>query len=638
MKKCLILCLVFVQIAAFGQTSYTTEKKSAIKAYTDGISYLNLRYYDKAIELFQKAIDIDEKFVEAYFILAQAYEDNKTYEKAIDAYNRGIAVNPLFFTYSYILRGNLEFKIGRYEDAKKSYQAFFSTASKNKKHIELAQKGIKRSDFAINAIKSPVSFNPVSLGDSVNSEFDEYWPCLTADENTLVFTRLVKDTTSLTGYQEDFYLSDKVNGKWGLARNAGPPLNSRYNEGAQTISADGRIMVFTACGREDAIGRCDLYISKKTGDQWSVPVNMGRPVNTADFETQPSLSADGRTLFFASDRAGGFGDVDIYYSVSDNFGNWSQPVNLGEAINTTGRDWAPFIHPDNRTLYFSSDNHTGMGGFDLFYARKDSSGKWPEPVNLGYPINTFNDEYGLVINATGDYALYASDRNQVQKRDIFGFNIPKETRPISVSYMKGKVFDADTKKLLGAGFELTDLATRTTISRSVSDSLTGEFLVCIPVRSNYLLNVSKDGYLFYSDHFSLDKVFEADEPFLKDVPLQPIIPGKSVVLKNIFYEFDSYKLKPESKLELDKLVQFMKSYPTVKIEVSGHTDNIGSEAYNLTLSAQRAKEVAGYLISQSIAEERITYTGYGYTVPIAPNDTEENRALNRRTEVLILEK
>jgi len=637
--KILISILLFTNLLFLdAQVSYSTKKKSAIKAYHEGIQLLNSIQYDQAILHFEKAVSFDKNFTEAWLVMAQAYEDLKQYDKAVSIYHEGLDENPEFHPYSLIVLGNLEFKLSRYEDAMISYQAFLNTESTNQKHIRIALANIERCRYSITAMANPVPFIPENLGPSVNTENDEYWPCLTADENTLIFTRLLKDSTSYAGYQEDFFISKKEGLEWGLAKDAGLPLNSPLNEGAQTVSADGRFMVFTACGRKDGLGRCDLYYSRKTGDTWSLPKNIGKPVNTVSYETQPSLSADGKTLYFACDRPGGFGDIDIYVSTLDDQNIWSIPRNLGEIINTTGRDWAPFIHPDNQTLYFASNEHIGLGGFDLFYSKIDSAGKWRKPVNLGYPINTGKDEFGLILNAAGDKAYFASDKDSLNGRDIYTFELYNEARPTEVSYLKGKVYDADTKVALRASFELIDLKSSQVINQSFSDSLTGEFLVCIPANRDYLLNVSKYGYLFFSDNFSLNNVYEISEPFMKDVPLQPIKVGKSVILENIFYEFDSYLLKDESKIELDKLVQFMKTYPSVKIEISGHTDDIGTNEYNMTLSEQRAGSVAEYLMNSSIDNERIKYAGYGFSKPLISNDSEEGRALNRRTELIIIEK
>ena len=298
---------------------------------------------------------------------------------------------------------------------------------------------------------------------------------------------------------------------------------------------------------------------------------------------------------------------------------------------------SPFIHSDGRTLYFSSDGLIGMGGYDIFMSKLDNNGNWSHPVNLGYPINTNRDEIGLIVNARGDKAYYSSDIDPQQGKDIFVFDMPQPTRPESVTYMKGKIFNSITSLPLKAQFELTDLNTGSIINFSYSDSITGEFLVCIPTDHNYMLNVSKQGYLFFSENFAMNGTYDADEPFLKDIPLHPLQVGLSIVLKNIFYETDSFALKRESIAELRKVVDFLQQNPNVHIEISGHTDNVGNKEYNQRLSENRARTIAEYLIDSNIESDRVRYQGYGMNMPVANNDSEENRALNRRTELKIIE-
>ena len=360
-------------------------------------------------------------------------------------------------------------------------------------------------------------------------------------------------------------------------------------------------MVFTGCNRKDGLGRCDLYLSRREGDRWTIPVNMDAPVNTKFTETQPALSADGKTLYFASDRPGGRGAVDLWVSHMEDNGKWTNPVNLGDTVNSRGNEMSPFIHPDGHTLYLASDGHYGLGGYDLFICRKDSNGRWSKPDNLGYPINTNRDEFGLIVNPSGNRAYFASDIGNNSGRDIYYFDLPETVRPDQVSFMKGVVFDKETQRRLRADFELIDLSTRSLANQSQSDSITGEFIVCIPVDRNYLLNVSKKGYLFYSENFSIRGIFLSDKPFLKDIPLNPVRVGEVVVLKNIFYETDSYALKDESVVELNRLVRFLSENPRIKIEISGHTDNVGTPDYNLRLSDNRSKAVADYLIRAGVA-------------------------------------
>jgi outer membrane protein OmpA-like peptidoglycan-associated protein len=615
----------------------TTTSKKALESYNSGINSYTLNDYLAAEQHFLDAIKADSSFIEAYLVLAEMYEDSKQPSKAINAYQKGLAINNKFYPLGLIKLGNLEYREGMYEDALSSYNRFLQLNTNSVTQAEKAKDGIVRCIFSMEAMKHPVDFKPVSLGPNVNTSADEYWPSLSADEKTLVITRLVPSDNFMKKVQEDFYLSKWTDQGWSPIRSAGKPLNTEDNEGAQTISGDGRFMVFTACNRADGIGRCDLYSSKRIGDTWLTPVNMGRPVNTIYRETQPSLTPDGRTLYFSSDRPGGKGHHDIWVTHRDIQGSWSVPENLGDSINTPGEEISPFLHPDNQSLYFSSDGWIGLGGYDLFVSRRDSTGTWHKAVNLGYPINTNHDEIGLIVNPRGDKAYYSSDMAKVTGRDIYVFDMPVKDRPLMVTYMKGKVFDANNHDLLRAQCELIDLQNGNILYSSFSDSLTGEFLVSIPLNHNYLLNVSRRGYLFYSENFSLKNSFNVDKPYLKDVPMQPVAVGNTIVLRNVFFETDSFTLKKESMLELNKVVRFLQLNSTIRIEIGGHTDNTGNDEYNQVLSEKRAKAVSGYLISSSIAPSRIVSKGYGINKPIATNQTEEGKAQNRRTEMKIIE-
>lgn len=619
------------------QNQPVTRSRKAIEAYNNGIRSYSLNYYANAVKYFLEAIDEDARFMDAYLVLAEVYEDSNQPHEAIRTYRQAFAINETYYPYGWIRLGNLEYKEALYREAKQRYEKYLEISEANTANAIKAKDGITRCNFAIYAQNNPVEFKPVNLGPAVNTANDEYWPSLSADEKILVITRLIKSNEFINRVQEDFFISYYQEEGWTVMLNAGEPLNTNDNEGAQTISGDGRFMVFTACNRSDGVGRCDLYYTVKEGNLWSKPVNMGSPINTAYRETQPALSSDGRTLYFSSDRPGGKGLHDIWVSYMDENDLWTIPVNLGDSINTVGIEMSPFIHPDNRTLYFSSDGHIGMGGYDIFMSQLQADGYWNKPVNLGYPINTNRDEIGMIVNSRGDKAYYSSDINTRQGKDIFSFEMPVQTRPEMVTYMKGKIFDAKNDLPLKARFELTDLNAGKVINMSYSDSITGEFLVCIPTDHNYMLNVSKKGYLFFSENFALKDRYQVNDPFLKDIPLQPLQVGVSTILKNIFYETDSFALKMESEAELTKIVQFLQENAEVRIEISGHTDNIGNQEYNQILSENRAKTVAEYLINASIDSNRIIYHGYGMKMPVVSNDTEEYRAQNRRTEMKIIE-
>ncbi|MBN1599397.1 MAG: PD40 domain-containing protein [Bacteroidales bacterium] len=633
----IIVVILSFCLLAKSQREYRTESKKAIKYYEEGLRYYNQNNYSIAVSFLTDAIKADENFQNAYLVLAEVYWESGNYELAVKYYEEGLKIDPFFYSKGYYNKARLEIKIARYTDALASFKQYLKLEPDDEKYKGLAERGIKQAQFAIHAVENPVDFVPLNLGPNINSVKNEYWPSLSADGNMLVITRQV-DSYSITSnknVQEDFYFSLRGAEGWGPVKNVGYPLNTPDNEGAQSISANGQLMVYTVCNRKGVIGRCDLFYSEHKGDEWTIPKNIGGSINSTAKETQPSLSADGRTIYFSSDRPGGKGGLDIWMSSMDDNDKWKNPVNLGDTINTPGDEQSPFIHHDNNTLYFASDYHPGMGGFDLFISRKDTSEKWMIPENIGYPINTNLDEMGLIVNAKGNIAYY-SGRNDGNGLDIYQFELPAEVRPQEVSYMKGRVFDDDTRERLYAEFELYDLKDGSLIGKSYSDERTGEFLLCIPTNNNYMLNVSKKGYLFYSDHFSLQGVFHLEKPFLKDVPLKRIESGKTMVLKNIFYKTDSYALRSESKYELDKVIKFLNANPSILVEISGYTDNVGTEVYNQELSENRARSVVEYLTGEGIDKSRLTFKGYGLTSPVDTNDTPEGRANNRRTELKIL--
>ncbi len=632
----LLAMLVIPWDMLIAQTKPSTASKKAMEAYNRALQDYSMRNFDMAEKFLGEAIRADSSFIDAYMLLAEVEQDWGKPLKAIDAYKKGLKINELYYPFGFVRLGQLQYEEAQYAEALESYNHFLRLHTGVAKNEEKAKDGIVRSTFSLDAVRHPVDFKPENLGTGVNSTLDDYWPSLSADEQTLVITRLIKSDDFFKKIQEDFFISTREKNGWSMAKNLGSPINTSDNEGAQTLSGDGRLMVFTACNRNDGVGRCDLYWSIRRGDKWSTPQNMGKPINTSFRETQPSITPDGRTLYFASDRPGGKGNHDIWVSYKDSADRWTVPQNMGDSINSAGTEMSPFIHPDNKSLYFSSDGLIGLGSYDIFVTRKNDEGKWRKAVNLGYPINTNRDEIGLIVNARGDKAYFASNIDRAQGKDIFSFDMPVQGRPSMTTYMKGRVLDAVTNNLLRARFELIDLDSGKDFYRSYSDSVTGEFVVSIPVDHNYMLNVSRKGYLFYSENFSLKGVLYQDTPLLKDVPLQPIEIGKSIILKNVFYETDSYALRKESEIELNKVVQFLKINPGIRIEISGYTDNVGDAAYNQVLSENRAKTVAKYLTAASVNAQRIVSRGYGMSVAVASNDTEEGRAQNRRTELKII--
>ncbi len=635
-----LVCISFNLV--YSQQDLYTKSKKAQKYYQEALTRFDNRQDDAALECLKKAIRADRNFIEAWFMMAQIYKDSQKTDLAIETFRRGLAINPGYYPEGYYLLARIEYANGLYKDAMENAVRFSTYGNFQRISQSDSESFIKKCRFAVDLTENPVPFEPVNLGDSVNSLKNEYWPSLSIDENQLIFTVLdpidQNKPVAFGNRQEDFYVSTRnEDGTWGKRRNLGLPVNTMDNEGAQSLSADGRFMFFTACNRPDGKGMCDIYFSKHSGGKWSRPVNLGSPVNTPYSEKHPSVSADGRILYFASDRPGGKGGLDIYVSYRSETGVWSTPVNLGDSINTTGNEQSPFIHPDGKTLYFSSEGHMNLGQGDIFMSVMKDDGSWSIPVNLGYPINTHNNELGLIVNSAGDLAYYASDRHSGDDLDIYKFKLIPAVRPDPVSYMKGRVFDSLTYIGLESVFQLVDLSSGELVIESVSDPVEGSFLVPLPWGRNYALNVSKTGYLFYSDHFAFEGIYERSSPYLKDIPLQPVRPGYKIVLNNIFFEFDKSDLKPESEVELNKILTFLCQNPATKVQFNGHTDNIGTEEYNASLSERRALAVVNWLLDKGVDNSRLKYKGYGFFMPVASNETEEGRALNRRTELQIIE-
>ncbi|HRY33870.1 MAG TPA: OmpA family protein [Bacteroidales bacterium] len=641
-----ILLSLTICLPAAGQKQdepLTTKNRKAKKAWDEAILSLSAGNPARAVPELEDAVRHDPSFIEAWLLLGDLHTDAGRGREAVVSYSRAIRIDSTFFPNAFYLLAGVEFSQGLYADALGHLRSFKAMGIKDKKKAESCDRMIASCEFALVAIEHPVPFNPVNLGKGVNSPDDEYVNAVTADDQLLYFTRkLLKVDESRGNWirpEEDFYSSGCRGGQWEQARPLGPPVNTGGNEGALSISPDGLRLFFAGCERADGFGSCDLYMAERKGNAWSIPENIGKPVNTAAWETQPSAAGDGKTLFFASNRSGGLGGSDIWICTLQEDGSWTEPVNLGNTVNTPLSEMNPFMHPDGQTLYFSSDGHTGLGGMDLFYCRLQKDGQWSKPVNLGYPINTWKDEISLVVNAAGRVAYFSSDKLGGEgKNDIYSFELYGEARPVFVNYLKGRVFDKLDHRPLQAAFELIDLSTGESVVRSRSDAVSGEFLVTLPAGKEYALHVNADGYLFYSDHFSLSGNHDSAQPYLKDIPLQPIQAGEIVVLNNIFFETASAALLPESLAELGRLLLLLQKNPRLSIEIRGHTDDVGSDAYNLELSSKRAEVVYGWLLEKGVPASRLNHKGYGESIPVVPNDSPENRAKNRRTEFRVVSK
>ncbi len=644
MKFLFLSAYLFLMIAvAYGQEVASYEKR-AMKHFNAARKLYEEKETSKALEELDDAIRLDDRFTEAYLLKSDIYQDLdsvflqiRNLEKAVSVSSRG--------TYGKIplVLANAYYRIGIYDKARSAYLDYLEVVHDSLTG-EKVKEQIKKCDFALAKMASPVKFHAENMGDAINTDFDEYWPALTIDGSTLVFTRLLPvgpAGSKNTHYQEDFYESKFSAGKWQMAQPLGL-VNTMNNEGAESISASGNLIFFTACNRPGGYGSCDIYFTRKEGNHWTEPKNAGEPVNSGAWEAQPSIAANGKYLYFVSNRKGGKGGMDIWRCMlkgftEDGIPRWGGPENLGDSINTPGNEMSPFIHPDGRTLYFSSDTWMGMGGTDIFCTRMLNDSTWHKPVNLGYPVNTWRNEQGLIVDATGTYAYYSSDRPGSKGMDIYRFALDKDYRPTPVSYVLGRVADRESKFPLKALVKLIDLDKDKIVSETYSDEKEGTFFICLPVGRNYAFNVSSQGYLFYSASFLLKELYKPDDPRHMDIFLDPVGKGRSVILYNLFFDTDSFRLLDSSKPELEEMVLFMNENPGVCVEIGGHTDSTGNRDYNQELSEKRAESVWRYLVEKGVGKERLTFVGYGILKPVATNNTPAGRAKNRRTEFTITE-
>ncbi len=631
----LAIALLLVAGSVSAQYDQSRINKKAIEAYNKALEKAQDGKYGEAIESLKEAIERDGKYIDAYLSIAGLYGQLKDYSTSVSYYEKAFPLDT-GYTFEYRLPYAINLAgLGRFEDAMKAIEELLIRTQLNPNARKAAEYRRKTFQFALDFKKnnpdSNYVFAPKNLGDAINSKESEYFPSIPIETNQLIFTRRIKN------FNEDFYGSVMNNGKWEPATALPGTINTPDNEGAQNISQDAKWLVFTGCNRPDGLGGCDLYISYLGKTGWSDAVNLGNRINSEQWDSQPSLSPDKRDLYFSSRRTGGYGGSDLYVAHLLPNGRWSDPENLGPEINTPGDESGPFIHADNQTLYFASSYLPGYGHDDLFMVKKGADGKWGQPENLGYPINTIDHEGTIFIAADGKTAYYASDRSDTRGGlDIYSFELREGIRPFTTTWVKGTVSDIKTGAGLPSAVELTDLATGQVISRVQTDE-TGNFLITLPLGKDYAFSVNRKGYLFYSDNYSLDNKKE-DSVYVKNIALQPIEVNAGVVLRNIFFDFNQYELKPGSRVELDKLVQLMQENPTVKIRLEGHTDNVGSAAQNMKLSENRAKAVVEYLVSRGIARDRLSAQGLGASRPVATNETEEGRAQNRRTELKVIAK
>ncbi|QES90260.1 OmpA family protein [Rhizosphaericola mali] len=630
------LSLIFIAILFFLIGHSQSSNPNAQKSFEAALPYLDNGDYDNGLNNLLKAYQADPNFIDAIITLANTYKEIKSYDSAVLFYQKAKLIDSHQSNYYNMPYSNCLAGLGKFSEALQAVDQYLKIPNLGDKALKNAQYWQNCYQFAINYAKNhpheSYVFQPINMGDNINSPQAEYYPSFTIDDSTLVFTRRGE------GIREDFLESfrDK-NGKYAPATLIKGIINDEPSKGALNISQDGQWLIFAGNFGNKGFGNFDLYISYKTENGWSAPQNLGPNINTGFWESSPSLSPDKSTLYFSSNRTGGFGGNDLYVSYMQPNGKWSKAQNMGKEINTSGDELAPFIHADNTTLFYTSSGLPGYGGTDLFKITKTdfANNTWSQPENLGYPINTIDNEGSLFVASDGVTAYYASDRADTRgELDLYKFELRKDIRPNKTSFVSGKITDAHSDKGLAATIELTNNANQQLISKTNSDT-SGNYLVTLPVGNDYTITLNRPGYLFQSEIFSLHDV-QPSSVFRKNISMQAIEVNAAITLKNIQFAFKSYELEPVSKIELNKLLQLLRENPTLRVRINGHTDNKGSQAVNQPLSAKRAKAVVDFLLGNDIEKSRLEWKGYGDAHPIADNATEEGRALNRRTEVEVI--
>jgi outer membrane protein OmpA-like peptidoglycan-associated protein len=671
MRK-LLLILILISASTYGviaQSFNTAAYKSGMKNFDDGNYRLAIPYLLEAVQSDPESTK--GSFLEANFFLGLCYLKVGEGGNGLPYLQKVYELDKDIFPELEYMMGQCAEDALKFDQAIKYYENFLKVEGVKKDQVILGEVNMHLTTCktAKTLIANPVKAKIENLGPIVNGSFPDYTPVITADESILIFTsrregNVGTKTASYLDQEEEFpmediYQSSKVNGKWTDPINLGEPVNTMDHDAAIALSPDGsRLFVY----KDDQEG--DIYVSEKKGLNWTKPKSLGPKINLAKFSEQScSISSDGKTLYFSSNRPGGYGGLDIWKSTLIK-GEWSDPLNMGPKINTKEDEDSPFIHPDGVTLYYSSKGKKTMGGYDIFRTSLEKGG-WSEPENLGYPINSVQNDIYFVLSADNQHGYYASYKEGgYGKHDIYMISMPQaedveqiaaaktntkvsdlkeETTqrtlaPVTIgktksklTLLKGTVVDALTKQPIEANIALLDNKTGTKISEATSNSATGAYLIILPAGKNYAISVTKPGYLFHSENFNLTDTAEYQE-VVKNVELNKAQVGARIVLRNIFFDFDKATLRPESNIEIERLRKVMLEYPTMKIEISGHTDNKGSADYNKKLSQSRAKAVMDYLVKKGISPDRMTFAGYGFERPMAPNDSDAGRQLNRRTE------
>ncbi len=647
----LLILPVLLSLPLAGQDSCKAVlSKKTEKVYQDGIDLFKKGNYTLSGVAMKNVLTSDPGCVDAMYVLGliNFKKTESNFKEAEKCFRKVVERCPSYDIYAYFYLAEIYYGQEDFQRAIPCLTEFLKDVDKIKKDEDYnrAIDLLNYANFYTEITKHPVPFVP-KVVEGVSTFENEYLPILTPDNQMALFTRekhLPADKNSLvqTPKRTEKFMFSLLNpdGTFTAGEEMPEPFNINDNEGGATLTADNNTLYYTVC-RYDKVKKyqnCDIYVSENIAGSWSPIHSVSNKINLpGSWESQPSISADGRTLYFVSDRSDGFGGYDIYRAVKGDDGTWSTPVNLGPQINSKGNEKSPFIHPDGKTLYFSSDGWPGLGGYDIFFTKLNENGSWSKPKNIGYPINSPEDEIGFFVSTDGTLGFFASNKFAGKGGwDLYSFDLYDAARPEKVLFIKGTVKSESSAEPVKARIELQNLETKR-VSQIPLDTNTGNYVAITPFTSDYIMTVKQEGHVYESKYIAkVDTTFKT--PARLDIEMKPIELNKSYRINDIYFPFNSSDLTAESKVVLDQLISFLSENSTICIQIQGHTDNIGNDATNLKLSENRAKSVYGHLLSNGIAGNRVTYKGYGKTMPVASNDTEEGRARNRRTVFVITRK
>jgi outer membrane protein OmpA-like peptidoglycan-associated protein/tetratricopeptide (TPR) repeat protein len=645
-----LLILMFATCPVGAQKSNPCNKvydKKIEKVYDEGIAFYKKGNYTETLKKMKSVINQEPEFTDAYFLvgLINFKRTNSNFKEAERNFLKVVELCPDYDPYVYYYLGEICYGDNRYDSTVRYLTQFVKDVDriKSDKDYNRAMDLLNYSEFYLEVISKPVPFEP-KVVEGISTVENEYLSILSPDNQMALYTREIKllpDKNTLfqsVRQKEKFMYSMLQNdGTFSEGEEMPEPFNMNDNEGGATLTINNNTLYYTVCKytKNNTYYNCDIFYSEYVNEEWTKIRSVSDKINqSTTWESQPSISSDGRTLYFISDRQGGIGGYDIYKSMKDEKGEWGYPINLGPGINSAGNEKSPFIHPDGKTLYFSTDGRTGLGGYDIFYSRLDSNGNWSKPKNIGYPINSGDDEIGFFVSTDGTHGFFASNKLKGKGGwDLYSFELYNEARPEKVLFIKGTVKSEAIAEPVKARIELKNLETRK-ISEIPLDTNTGNYVAIAPFNDDYIMTVKKEGFVYETRYISrIDSTFKT--PARIDVDIEPIELNKSYRINDIYFDFNKYDLTNASKAVLDQLIEFLNENLEIRIQIQGHTDNIGNDTENLRLSENRAKSVYTYLVDKGIKNIRLTYKGFGKTMPVANNDTEEGRARNRRTVFVI---